>query len=368
MGPKGTLRAYEAAVRRHEREAQKQQRELARRAQEQAKLSVLEQARLEVDTYENQVEMLLSVHKEQGKSWDWLEVLSLLPPPSPQRSSFHEFQAKQRLLVSRPDQKQGVEAVVERARAQDEQIFQLGLTAYPIEAAERLRMKTLARRILDGEHKAYTEALAEFSPLAEISDLGSSIHFTIHNAKLLECVVNVNGKQAIPKDVKSLTANGKLSVKPMPKGRFHEIYEDYLCGCVFRVAREVFALLPVDVVLITAVADSIDPRTGHHSEKPVLSVVMPRSVVSQLDFERLDPSDAIENFQHRAKFKGSRKSEDFEAITPISPAEITHEQRENMDLPALLRRASQFSDQLRSKIAELKRPATVPMPEPNPLP
>ena len=38
--------------------------------------------------------------------------------------------------------------------------------------------------------------------------------------------------------------------KPMPKGLFHGIYLDYLCGCVLRVAREVFALLPVDTVLV----------------------------------------------------------------------------------------------------------------------
>ena len=40
--------------------------ELQRRAKEQAKLSALEQARLEVETYENRIDVLLSVHKEQG--------------------------------------------------------------------------------------------------------------------------------------------------------------------------------------------------------------------------------------------------------------------------------------------------------------
>src|SRR5438445_161464 len=100
MGPKGTQRAIEASIRREEREAQRRQRQLERRAKEQAKLSALEQARLEVDTYENQVAVLLSIHKEQGKSWDWVRVLASLPPPLPQRNSFSELYAKQRLLVS----------------------------------------------------------------------------------------------------------------------------------------------------------------------------------------------------------------------------------------------------------------------------
>jgi hypothetical protein len=53
MGWKGTLRAMEAAQRRKQRDAQKRQRELERQNKEQAKLSAIEQARLEVETHEN---------------------------------------------------------------------------------------------------------------------------------------------------------------------------------------------------------------------------------------------------------------------------------------------------------------------------
>src|SRR4051794_20395375 len=79
-------RSIEAQFRRNEREAQRRQRELERRVKEQAKLSAIEQAKLEVESYENTLEVLLSVHKEQGKSWDWLQVLASLPPVVPQRS------------------------------------------------------------------------------------------------------------------------------------------------------------------------------------------------------------------------------------------------------------------------------------------
>ena len=71
MGPKGTQRAIQAAERRRERETQRRLRELERQAKQQAKLSAIEQARLEVETYENRVEALRSVHKEQGEAWDW---------------------------------------------------------------------------------------------------------------------------------------------------------------------------------------------------------------------------------------------------------------------------------------------------------
>ena len=79
------MRTIEAAERRQQREAKKRQRDLERQAKEEAKLSALEQARLEVETYENGVEVLLSVHKEQADSKDWAALAAALPPVPPRR-------------------------------------------------------------------------------------------------------------------------------------------------------------------------------------------------------------------------------------------------------------------------------------------
>ena len=97
-------------------------------------------------------------------------------------------------------------ALVEQARLEDEHEFQNAKQAYSAEMAEWKKLKHLARRILAGEHKAFTESLVDFNPFAEISDLGSAIHFTVHSAKLVECVLKVNGKQAIPNETKALTS------------------------------------------------------------------------------------------------------------------------------------------------------------------
>ena len=59
MGYKANIRAIQAVERRQQRDAQKRMRELERQAKEQAKLSEIEQARLEVETFENRLEMLL---------------------------------------------------------------------------------------------------------------------------------------------------------------------------------------------------------------------------------------------------------------------------------------------------------------------
>src|SRR5262245_35537608 len=91
MGWKGTLKAIQAAERRQQRDAQKRLRELERQSKEQAKLSAIEQARLEVETFEGRLEVLLSLHKEQSEGWDWSKVATTLPPHRPGKLSQHEL-------------------------------------------------------------------------------------------------------------------------------------------------------------------------------------------------------------------------------------------------------------------------------------
>ncbi len=352
------LKAAERLQRKQQRESQKRLRELERQSKEHAKLSAIEQARLEVETYESGLEVLLSVHKEQGEVWDWIKFATTLPPHSPRRFSRHELKAKQ----------SAEQQAIDQARAQDEGEYQESLQAHAAEMAEWEKMKAIARRILDGEHKAYTEALVEFSALAEISDLGSSVHFTVHNVKLLESRLKVNGRQAIPADLKTLTSTGKVSVKPMPKARFHEIYQDYVCGCVLRVAREIFALLPVDTVLVTASADALDSQTGQTVEQPVLSVAVFRAIIGRLDFEQLDPSDAMVNFTRRGDFKASRKSGEFERIAPLTPADLPMATHESIDFGDLLSTVQRVRDEVRAEIEKLNpQPMTITMPATEPL-
>jgi hypothetical protein len=368
MGPKGTLRAIQAAARRTERDAQRRKRELEKLAKEQSKLSEREQARLEVETYENRIDVLLSVHKEQGKSWDWLGILASLPPSAPQRRSSNELRAKQTLAVLPFEQRQARVGMVEQAQTEDERLFKEAVEHHAEEMSQWEYLRSLARRILDAEPKAYAEALTECSAFGEISELGSSIHVTVHGPNSLECVVSVNGQQVIPTQMKTLTSTEKLSVKPMPKARFHEIYADYLCGCAFRVAREVFAVLPVELLLVTASADSVDPKTGQEAQKPVLSVVFPRSRISELNFDRIDPSAAIEGFQHRAKLSGGRKSEAFEAITPLTLADVVHDDVGSMSLDQLIHKALRLLSEHQAKTCELKRGPKFEIAEPNPVP
>jgi homogentisate 1,2-dioxygenase len=92
----------------------------------------------------------------------------------------------------------------------------------------------------------------------------------------------------------------------MPQGQFFELYQDYICGCVLRVANETFALLPFEKVIVTAVGDVLNTQTGHLEVKPLLSVVIPRSTLGKLDLDAIDPSDSMRNFIYRMDYKRNK--------------------------------------------------------------
>jgi hypothetical protein len=119
-----------------------------------------------------------------------------------------------------------------------------------------------------------------------------------------------------------------------------------------------FALLPVGRVLLTAVVDALDSSTGQIAEQPVLSVVIPRSSVAQLDFDRLDPSDTMEKFQRRGDLKASRKSETFQSITPLTPADIASTSISDMRVDNLVGAIRSMRQELKQEISRLQRRAT----------
>ena len=147
MGWRGALRAIEAAERRAQRDAQRRYKELQRRAKEHAKLSALERARLEVETYENQIEVLLSMHKEQANEWNWQQVSNTPPPVEPLRDNRHEAGVEARRAAYIPGffdklfgkakkQADAFEVESHMAKDRDERDFQAAWTQYQRDYAE----------------------------------------------------------------------------------------------------------------------------------------------------------------------------------------------------------------------------------------
>lgn len=320
---RGALRSIQADMRRMEREAQRRQRELER-------TQISDQAAYEVRVYENRVDLLTSVHKECGANWDWENILAQKPPEPPLAMHNNEDQAQEKLrrfmpnifdkLLGRIDSKRtALSNAVETAKEQDKASHAKAISEYEDATLDWQEAQKLAGRITSGDEAAYLEAIEETNPFSDISALGSSLSFSVTNKSIIEVAVHVNDEDAIPREIKSQLKSGKLSVKKMPKAAFYELYQDYICGCALRVARETLALLPIEIVIVNAIGKILNTKTGYVEEQPILSVAIPGKTLESLNLETIDPSDSMGNFVHNMDFK---KTSGFRAVEKINPSAL----------------------------------------------
>lgn len=330
MGWRGTIRAIGAAQRRAERSSVRRQRELERQHKQYAKMLERDAAEYDVAVYQNLIEVLQSVHRDCGEAVNWHELGKLPEPTAPKEQQEHEQVASRALAQYKPGwfdkllrrveaQQAALTATLQKAKNVDRAAYDEATRKYNEDVAEWREDRALAERVNAGEVQAYLEVIQRMDPFKEIAGLGSSVEFRVRHDTPLEALVHVHPAETIPSEVKSLTQSGKLSTKKMPQGQFYDIYQDYVCGCALRVARELFALFPIRSVVVTAMSDMLDTGTGLVEERPILSLAIPRMTLERLNFDTLDPSDSLKNFVHQMSFK---KSKGFSPVTGIDPLQV----------------------------------------------
>ncbi len=302
MAWRGTLRTINAAANRAERDSKRRQRELQAQYQSAARMQEFEHAQYEVAVYENKIDVLGSLHKESSAPWDWQQIAIVPAPATPAHMHRNKARAQKERDAYRPGL---LDKLFKRTGKNIARLDRDIVAAQEQDARDHRAWEEdveMAHRILAGEEAAYLEALDSVAPFAEIAGLGSVMRYNMLSTDVVEASLEVNGEHVVPKQVKSLLKSGKMSSKPMTKTRFYEIYQDYVCSCALRVGREFFAVLPVKVVIFTALGELLNKQTGHLESQPVLSVALVRETFQRLNYDHVDPSDSMGQFVHEMKF------------------------------------------------------------------
>lgn len=327
MGWKGTVRSIGAAVRAAERDAKRRQRELEKQQKQYEKMQELEQAAYEVEVYENHIDIIQSIHKECSVPIDWKKLAASPKPKKPEKLKEHEKSARSVLENYKPGfldkifkkgekKRIDLEKNVSKAIEEDETEYKSNVDEWKSALNDWDESVKLAQSILSGDEKAKIAAIENLDPFSEISNLGSSLIVSVEESGVVEATIHVHGNDIVPNEVKGLLKSGKLSVKKMPEGKFNEIYQDYVCSCALRVANELFSAIPDDLVIVTAVDELLNTKTGHLEESPILSVCISRSTLQSLNMDAIDPSDSMGNFIHNMSFK---KTKGFQAVSRVKP-------------------------------------------------
>jgi hypothetical protein len=321
--------SWAAAARRAERASAQRRRELLAYARQFSAWQEGQRAQYEVSVYENQVEFLLSMHKDCGPERAWNEIVRQAPPPPPQRGTIREAAARADLASYTPtvvDRWFGgakkrlseLEQSILAAQAEDSRAYEMLRANHAAVVAQQDWERQIGQGVLHGDLHAYRTVIEHLSPFDELAESGMNVNVSDLRPDLAVLWCTVADLSIMPTAEKKLTAAGKVASKAIPKGTYWGIYQDYVCGCALRAARELLALLPLSRVVTNIGSAGIDTATGHNAITTILAVNMPSDIMRGLRFDALDPSDSMSNFFHRMKF---RKTSGFEPVEPMGADE-----------------------------------------------
>lgn len=307
-----SLRKAIAFAKRIEKAERKRANEAARQYKAMLKQQEFENVRKVVNDYNNYIDLLSSIHKDSNEDIDWQEILNEKQPQEPIFSNINQKEAEQKLVNYKPNfwdklfgltnkKIKKLETLVEIAKQKDIENLENEKQKYSNLLSEWKRNQDIAQRVLNQDIEAYKEVLEHLNPFSDINEIGSGLSISFEKQYLL-IKLNANGVDIIPNFIVSQTSTGKLSKKQMPITKFNELYQDYICGCVLRISREIFAYLPVKYAFINVVSNLLNSSNGHIEEQTILSVMIPRTTLNLLNFETLDPSDSMKNFNHNMSF------------------------------------------------------------------
>ncbi len=314
MGWRGTLRSFEAAAHRAQRNAQRRARQQRLHQHAVAAAQAHAHARAAVEQFNARVTRLVSLHRSGSTVIAWEQRASATPPQAPQRSHAREAAARAGLEAYAPWRLSEILGLAARRRGQLEQALAAAQREDEVEyveaaqkfaaAAQDYRVqKELAERLLRGDCKAMIETFNALHPFAAIADLAASFKVVSLPGRQMTAEVKALGEAVVPNQAVSMLKNGLASSKALTRTSHNGVYRDYVCGLVLRVARELFAMLPVEVVIVTVVEALLNAQTGNLENQPIVSACIPRQTFARLNLAAVDQFECLKNFNHTVDFR-----------------------------------------------------------------
>ena len=135
-------------------------------------------------------------------------------------------------------------------------------------------LKSISRKVLSGDIDAYLETIEKMRPVDDLLDYGSDFEFGTDNPNSMEVEFRINEHIMLP------NAN-VIGVES-----YEQIFKEYVCASSIRVARDLFALLPVKYVIVYAKKE----------DEVVLQARFDRNEVQKINFKEESSVEIIERF------------------------------------------------------------------------
>lgn len=137
-----------------------------------------------------------------------------------------------------------------------------------------------APSILKGDIDTYLQVIFDTNPLDDLLDYGSNFEFGTDNPSRIEVEFVINDA-ALTDAAASLNQTG-----------YNTLLQDFVCSVSLRIARDMFALLPVKDVVVHTVLGG----------ETIFSVDFKLDAFSKINFEYIDPSNMATKFRNNMNF------------------------------------------------------------------
>lgn len=267
---------------------------------------------LVVEKYNNYIYSITNVHQETLEAIDWQKIYNT-PAPFPQNEMGpKQKEAEERYNQYRPSLMERIfKNLATKKRNKLKKAIEQGKKTDEAKYKKWENLTELAANLLDGEPEAYRQVVKKshkFDNMRERSTLN------VVSQKTVKMDVQVETKDIVPKKNVQLTKTGKVSKRKMGKKDYYGIVKAFVSSHAIWTARSLFASLPVDTCVINMTETHINTATGHYDRRVLLTVSFDRETLEQLNVARIDPADALENFEHHMDFL---KTKGFRSVEPI---------------------------------------------------
>lgn len=281
-----------------------------------------EQSLNKLKRFNGYIDQLISLHMESVDVIDWYYFAFSDPPVRPIRKNIYEQAAKtaaksyrptifDRLFLRSDKKRRKLEKEINISKQLDEKEYQKKLKKFQIENAEWKLNNPKAQRVLNKDKEVCLQVLIDANLCKKLDNFISNLQFYHIDSQLLEVSADLNGYSCVPTIQKKLKS-GRLSESNMTKRTYHMLRRDFTCSCTLRLAKEIYALVPYDNVLIHA-RDKIADKSGNFQTETVLSIKIQKQALMGLKLNTHKPSKLIKSFPHNIKFSRMR------GLKPVSP-------------------------------------------------
>lgn len=143
------------------------------------------------------------------------------------------------------------------------------------------------------------------------------VNFEIPNSSTAYLDIDLPEIEDVPEQKANLRKDGKVSLKNKSNKELSEHYARLCHSMLFWFAIIVFDSIPTTSELfLSGYTQRINPKTGAVQDDYVLAIRFDKASMEELFLTKIDPIEAIENFEYRRKMTKNYK---LSAISPFEP-------------------------------------------------